>query len=76
MNGQNVYLIQCTAENFEEAKCLAQMYCHVVDLDDTSYLIKTTSIDRNTMQRLDDLGVRFWQEPHVAEPKKKKKKKG
>lgn len=76
MNGQNVYLIQCTAENFEEAKCLARMYCHVVDLDEAACVIKTTSIDRNTMQRLDDLGVRFWQAPHVVEPKKRSRKRG
>lgn len=66
MNDNNVYIVQCTRDNFEDAKYLMQLFCHVLDMDLQNYCIKTVSLDGTMKKRLDEIGASFWQEPEYA----------
>ncbi len=62
MNDNNAYIVQCTRENYDEAKYLIQMFCRILAVDDKTYCIKTFSLDSTLKQRLDEMGASFWQE--------------
>ena len=62
MNDNNAYIVQCTQDNFEDAKCMVQMYCRIINIDVKNYCIKTFSLDSLMKRRLDDIGVSFWEE--------------
>lgn len=66
MNDNNSYIVQCTRDNFDDAKYLVQMFCRVIDVDSQNYCIKTLSLDGIMKRRLDEIGASFWQEPDYA----------
>lgn len=62
MNDNNLYVVQCTQENFEDAKYLVQVFCQIVDIDTSNYCLRTFSLDGTMKQKLDQIGASFWQE--------------
>ncbi len=62
----NCYIVQCTRDNFDEAKYLTQLFCKILEVDLKSYCIKTTALDSTMKRRLDELGASFWEEPDYA----------
>jgi len=66
MNDNNAYIVQCTRNNFDDAKYLVQMFCRVIEIDHKNYCIKTLSLDGLMKKRLDEIGASFWQEPDYA----------
>lgn len=66
MNDNNAYIVQCTKDNFDDAKYLVQMYCRIINIDVQNFCIKTFSLDGMMKQRLDEIGASFWQEPDYA----------
>jgi hypothetical protein len=66
MNDNNTYIVQCTKDNFDDARYLVQIFCRVIETDTQNYCIKTFSLDSTMKKRLDEIGASFWQEPDYA----------
>ena len=66
MNDNGAYIVQCTRNNFEDAKYLVQVFCRVIEIDPQNYCIKASSLDSLMKKRLDEIGASFWQEPDYA----------
>lgn len=62
-DNQSFYVVQCTRDNFEDAKYLVQVFCRVLDVDSRTYCIRTCALDGIMKQRLEGIGASFWQEP-------------
>jgi hypothetical protein len=62
MNDNDIYIVQCTKDNFEDVQCTVQMFARVIDMDREGYCIKTFSLDSMTKRRLCDMGASFWPE--------------
>ncbi len=69
MNDNDTYIVQCTRDNFEDARYLVQVFCRVLDIDHKKLSIKTCALDGIMKQRLDDIGASFWPEPSYAAAK-------
>jgi hypothetical protein len=65
-NENNVYIVQCTKDNFDDVQYMVKMFVQVVDIDPVKYCIKTISLDSIIKKRLCDAGASFWQEPSYA----------
>lgn len=59
----NVYIVQCTQTNFDDAKYLLQVFCQILEMDTLNYCIKTFALDGTMKQRLTEIGVSFWPQP-------------
>lgn len=66
MNDNIAYIVQCTRDNFEDAKYALKMFCRVVEVDEENCCIRTISLDSTMKKRLDSLGASFWQEPEYV----------
>ncbi len=65
-NDNNIYIVQCTKENFEDVQCMVSMFAHVLDADPVKCCIKTFTLDSTMKKRLGDAGASFWQESAYA----------
>lgn len=70
MTPQDLYVVQCEQDNFEDAKCLLQMFCRIVSVDERNHRLTTYALEGMLKQRLVDLGASFWQE-HFYEAEKR-----
>ena len=66
MNDNSAYIVQCTRENFDDAKYLMQIFCQIIDIDAAACCIRILSLDATMKRRLDEIGASFWQEPGYA----------
>jgi len=62
MNDNDVYVVQCTRESFEDVCCMVQIFCRVLDIDSRACCIRATSVDGTMKRRLDEVGASFWPE--------------
>jgi len=69
MSPHSAYIIQCAQDNFEEAKCVVQMFCKILDIDEQNFSIKTPPLDSTMKRRLDEIGASFWPESAYAAAK-------
>ena len=61
-NDNDAYVVQCTKDNFDDAKYLVQVFCHILEIDDGAYSIRTNALDGTMKRKLDEMGASFWQE--------------
>ncbi len=66
MNDNNAYIVQCTHQNFEDAKYLINLFCKIIAVDSKNYCIKTFSLDSTIKKRLGEIGASFWQQPNYT----------
>lgn len=65
-NNNNIYVVKCSQENFEDVHCMVKMFVRVIEADPTTCCIKASTLDSTMKRRLTDTGASFWQEPGYA----------
>jgi hypothetical protein len=65
-NDNNIYVVKCNKDNFEDVHCMVKMFVRVLEADPVSCCIKASALDSCLKQRLTDTGASFWQEPAYA----------
>ena len=65
-NDNNIYVVKCSQENFEDVHCMVKMFVRVLEVDQATCCIKASSLDSTMKKRLTDTGASFWQEPEYA----------
>lgn len=60
MNDNDAYIVQCTRENFEDAKYLLQVFCRILEVDARAFSFRTCALDSMMKRRLDEIGAGFW----------------
>lgn len=63
INDNNLYVVKCSKENFDDVHCMVTMFTRVVSVDAATCCIKTSALDSTLKKRLSDTGASFWPEP-------------
>ena len=66
MNDNDVYVVQCTRDIFEDVRCMIQIFSRVIDIDAAACSIRAGSLDGAMKRRLDEAGAHFWPEGLTA----------